>query len=128
MKTATREKPAKVKPVAAPEPKRCTIPATFTVGQLLKMHALAKAEPETVFEVRGFAMPAYTGRTWLQWFRVKLAEKMNRNAPSTGKGNRAAKRIAAIRDAKAECKWCGQLTGSTGKRFCEPSCARAYNS
>lgn len=45
---------------------------------------------------------------------------------ATGKGNRAAKRAQAIRDARAVCKWCGQPTGEERKQFCEASCRQAY--
>lgn len=46
---------------------------------------------------------------------------------NTGNGNRAKKRAQKIADKHATCKWCGQLTGATVKKFCDASCATSYS-
>lgn len=63
---------------------------------------------------------------WLAWFRRCLMAKVMRGTEAYGGGNRAGRRIQAIADAKAECKWCGQKTGSARKRFCDADCATSY--
>ncbi len=47
--------------------------------------------------------------------------------PTRGKGNRAKRRMKALADARAECKWCGSPTGKASRPFCDTSCAHSYN-
>lgn len=65
-------------------------------------------------------------KDWLAWFRRCLTTKVTRGTEGIGKGNHAAKRIQAMRDAKAECQWCGQKTGTARIRFCDRSCAISF--
>lgn len=102
----------------------------YSASQLLRYHSWARANPD------GRILPP-GGRKgwddmsvseWLAWFWERLTAKINRGLPAFGKGNRAAKRLGILRDAKAECKWCGEKTGSAAKRFCCDDCARSYYS
>ena len=79
---------------------------------------------------RGWMGPK-TGAEIVQEYRRMIADRWASRSMAAlviGKGNRANRRVQVIRDAAAECKWCGQKTGATSKRFCDVSCARSYNS
>jgi hypothetical protein len=92
--------------------------------------ALRKAQenPGSVFaqsfrDPRGWRR-CYTGAEIVAEHYEMLHAKWAAWHPAPGKGNRARKRVQRLRDAVAECKWCGSKTG--GGRFCSPECGRAY--
>ncbi len=100
----------------------------YSARQLVRYYRHCIANPEgRVLPPGGRAgWDDMSAADWLRWFRSCLMTKAMRGTESTGKGNRAAKRIQAIADAKAECKWCGQKTGSARERFCSRDCAFSY--
>ena len=77
---------------------------------------------------RGWMGPK-TGAEIVSEYRRMIADRWAARTMSQhtyGKGNAANRRVQAIRDRHAECKWCGSRTGSAQKRFCDVSCARSY--
>lgn len=100
----------------------------YSARQLIRYHAHCRANPAgRVLPPGGRAgWDDMTCADWLAWFRSCVVAKATRGALATGKGNRAAKRLRSLADQKADCRWCGQKTGSTQKRFCDRSCAAAY--
>lgn len=89
---------------------------------------LAQANPSATFnESFRDRFPASGAEIVAEHFQM-LRERWAGWTANCGKGNRAARRAQALRDAAAKCHWCGTRTGSTARRFCCSSCARSYNS
>lgn len=94
---------------------------------------LAMANPDRQFkqsfqDPRGWMGPK-TGAEIVQEYRRMIADRWAERSMQQhliGNGNAANRRVRAIRDRQAECKWCGQKTGSVRKQFCDVSCARSY--
>lgn len=85
---------------------------------------------ESFQDPRGYSGP-YTGAEIVRQYRRMIADRWAERTMSQhaiGKGSKAQKRVRHFNNLRAKCKWCGQRTGNVAKRFCEASCARAYNS
>ncbi len=70
---------------------------------------------------------SYTGSAILSEHREMIADRWAAQwslVLTYGRGNRAAKRARAIAARRAECRWCGTLTG--GAEFCDASCRASY--
>ena len=88
---------------------------------------MAMANPTTEFSgsFRSSWIPA-TGSEIVRQHWQMIREKYQSQLPETGKGNRAAKRLQAIRDARATCKWCGSPIPTERQEFCGKSCCQSY--
>lgn len=99
--------------------------------QYLAALRTAQENPQAKFrhsfrDPRGWLGRSYTGAQIVAEHFDTLRDRWASWYPERGRGNRALKRLQAILDAKAECKWCGHLTGATNRQFCCHSCASAY--
>lgn len=100
----------------------------------LKALRTAQANPDKQFrqsfqDPRGWMGPK-TGAQIVAEYRRMIADRWAERSMSQhkiGKGSKAQRRVLHIKNRQATCKWCGQRTGAAVKRFCEASCARAYN-
>lgn len=102
----------------------------YTARQLLRYHAHCRANPTgKVLPPGGRAgWDDMSAAEWLAWFATCLERKITRGTEGRGKGNRANRRLQAIADQRAECRWCGTRTGKSTKHFCLADCARAWRS
>lgn len=88
---------------------------------------LAMANPEREFaeSFRSSWIPA-TGSEIVRQHWDMIRAKYAGQYPTSGKGNHAAKRLQAIRDARAICKWCGSPIPTERQEFCGKSCRQSY--
>ena len=103
-------------------------PAAYLAALKLAMDNPTMKFKQSFQDPRGWMGPK-TGAEIVQEYRRMIAGRWADRTMaqySYGKGNAAQRRVKVIRDRQAECKWCGQKTGSVSKRFCDSSCARAY--
>ena len=103
-------------------------PAAYLAALKLAMDNPAMKFRQSFQDPRGWMGPK-TGAEIVQEYRRMIQERWESRTMaqySYGKGNAANRRVRAIRDRQATCKWCGSKTGSVSKRFCDSSCARAY--
>jgi len=99
----------------------------YTARQLVRYYRHCIGNPEgRVLPPGGQAgWDDLSAAEWLRWFRDCLLAKAMRGTEATGNGNRAARRLRAIADRNAECKWCGQKTGAANRPYCCLDCAAA---
>lgn len=111
--------------------KRIILPDGYTNGLLVKTHRYMTRNRDAwwIAQINAWMGDSSyrTASEWFDWFYTRLTEKINRRNPARGKGNRAKRRMKALADARAECKWCGQPTGKASRHFCDTSCAHSYN-
>lgn len=72
-----------------------TLPDTYTVRQLIHCYHHFRNNPDDRWVARcnkwmGGDEPA---SAWFEWFYMKLEDKINRNEPTRGHGNRAMRRM-----------------------------------
>lgn len=94
----------------------------------LRVIKLAKENPKARFDRSLNNWWSASGEEITQQWKQMLTEKWANWNSVTGKGRRAAKRAREIKDRAAECRWCGQKTGSSRNKFCCVGCAQAYSS
>jgi hypothetical protein len=87
---------------------------------------LARAEPDRTFKESFCGWWPAKGREIVRQWWDQVVKRCSRGLPTTGKGNRARRRLEALLDAKAECKWCGAKTGHRNQPFCCSSCRQSY--
>ena len=99
-KRKTAPKPAEAKPVPC-----YRIPRRYTAGQLVKLYRMCKTDPDGFTLVVGERADGwdegqrFTPAAWLEWFRAKLGEKMQRGEvrPGRDRDNEALRRLRSMR-------------------------------
>ena len=105
-------------------------PAAYWQALQLAMRNQDMRFKQSFQDPRGWMGPK-TGAEIVQEYRRMIAERWASATMAQhiiGKGHKAQRRVLHYKNNAATCKWCGSKTGATSKRFCESSCARAYNS
>lgn len=110
-----------------------TMPDRYSVAGLVKAYRLMREKAADdqfrwVPQSEEWLDNRYTASQWFQWFQNCLTEKINRCYQYRGKGNRAARRIKQMEDARATCKWCGNNTRDRRWEFCDDHCRESYYS
>lgn len=101
----------------------------YTRGEIIRLIRDCKANPMGRIVPPGghLGFDDRPAAIWIRWFRERITATITGKMPPRGAGGKARRRAERIADAKADCRWCGTLTGSRNKRYCDVGCYRAFN-